>query len=109
MFNSAKYRFTIERHDELPESYKQAHRDSGVDPDTIWVVVWSFETAEAATKCFIESVEEAGKHQTFRLVDQGKPQEVETTTHYGSQEHEQELIEWEREVGDGEGDLAHVW
>ena len=70
MHNSVN-RFTIERHDELPESYKQAHRDSGVDPDTIWTLVWSFTSAAAAIECLNESVQDAGAHQTFRLVDQG--------------------------------------
>jgi len=70
-------RWRILRHDELPEAHKAEYRLSGIDPDNLWSLIWSFETEEAAREQLADSIEHAAKWQTFKLVDGSEAVEIE--------------------------------
>lgn len=69
-------RFQIQRHDELPEEHKIALREKGVDPDTRWSLMWSFNKREDAQEQLDACQNEAASYETYRLVDAGSAQTI---------------------------------
>lgn len=65
-------RYRILRHTDLPEGHKAAYRAEGIDPDTLWSLVWSFETEEAAKRQLAREQARAAKWDTYKLVDGGE-------------------------------------
>jgi hypothetical protein len=70
-------RYRIVRHEELPPEHKAAYRINGIDPDTLWSLIWSFETLEAAEKQLADCNEHAASWQTYKIVDAGQAEVVE--------------------------------
>lgn len=70
-------RYRIIRHDELPESHKQAYREAGIDPDDNWSLVWSFSDLEAAEQALEQCIEDAASFETYKLVDAGEESFIE--------------------------------
>jgi hypothetical protein len=70
-------RWRILRHDELPEAHKAEYRLSGINPDEIWSLIWSFETEDSAVKMLARLNEEKSKFWTYKLVDGGNAEEIE--------------------------------
>lgn len=70
-------RFQIQRHDELPETHKEALREHGIDPDTRWSLIYSFNDQEAADSTVDELNKDKADWETYRVVDAGKTQHVE--------------------------------
>jgi hypothetical protein len=75
------YRYRVMKHEELPAEHKASYRLNGIDPDTLWSLVWSFETEEDAAKMLAEEIEtyrEHGwNHVTWKMVDAGQTEVVE--------------------------------
>ena len=70
-------RYRIMRHDELPEAHKAEYRLSGINPDNLWSLIWSFDSENAAVKCLAEENASKAKWQSFKLVDGGEAVEIE--------------------------------
>jgi len=70
-------RFQIQRHDELPETRKEALRARDIDPDTRWSLIYSFNDEAAAESTLKELNEDKADWETYRVVDAGKTQHVE--------------------------------
>ena len=70
-------RYRIMRHDDLPESHKEAYRERGVDPDTIWALIYSMNDLEAAEETLRIENERAAEWETWKLVDAGEATEIE--------------------------------
>ncbi len=70
-------RYRLERHDELPEGHQAEYRARGIDPATLWSLLWSFENREAAEKMKAEYEADAPSWATYRIVDAGATQYVE--------------------------------
>jgi len=70
-------RFRIMRHDELPEAHKAEYRLSGINPDNLWSLIWSFETEASARQCLAECEIRKAKWQTYKMVDGGEAIEIE--------------------------------
>lgn len=70
-------RWRILRHEELPEAHKAEYRLSGIDPDDIWSLIWSFEDEEPAKKQLAACIADARSYQTYKLVDGGAATEIE--------------------------------
>ena len=70
-------RWRILRHDELPEAHKAEYRLSGIDPDDLWSLIWSFETEAGALSMLARLNEEKSKFWTYKLVDGGAATEIE--------------------------------
>lgn len=70
-------RWRIMRHDELPEAHKAEYRLSGINPDDLWSLIWSFETEAAARQCLAECEIRKTSWQTYKLVDGGEAMEIE--------------------------------
>ena len=78
-------RYVVESHEELPESHKASYRLRGIDPDTLWNLIWSFpilsDALEQALADQVRHQEFCEKHgykpwQTYRVRDLGEPVEV---------------------------------
>lgn len=72
-------RYRIMRHEELPETHKAEYRLNGIDPDTVWSLIWSFETREAAEAQLADCNAHKGKWQTYKLVDAGEATTITRT------------------------------
>ena len=70
-------RYRIMRHDELPEAHKAEYRLSGINPDDLWSLVWSFDDEAAALECLAEERASARKWASWKLVDGGEAVEIE--------------------------------
>jgi hypothetical protein len=70
-------RWRIMRHEELPEAHKAEYRLSGIDPDDLWSLIWSFETEQVAVEMLDKLNRRASKFWTYRLVDGGEATEIE--------------------------------
>ena len=70
-------RWRIMRHEELPEAHKAEYRLSGINPDDLWSLIWSFETEEAAVKMLANCNADKASWQTYKLVDGGEAIEIE--------------------------------
>ena len=70
-------RWRIMRHDDLPEAHKAEYRLSGIDPDEIWSLIWSFEDEDTAVEMLDKLRRRKTSWQTFKLVDGGSPTEIE--------------------------------
>ena len=70
-------RFRIVRHDELPAAHKAEYRLNGIDPDTLWTLVWSFNEEADALDQLMECNATKASWQTFKMVDAGQAVEVE--------------------------------
>jgi len=70
-------RFQIMRHDEMPEGHKAAMREAGIDPDTRWSLIWSFNDERMATEMFEACKDEAANWETYKLVDAGESTTIE--------------------------------
>jgi hypothetical protein len=70
-------RYRILKHEELPEAHKAEYRINGIDPDTLWTLVWSFDTLEAAEEMLKEEQGFAASWQTYKLVDGGQAEVIE--------------------------------
>jgi len=64
-------RYRIVRHDELPEAHKAEYRLNGIDPDTMYTLVWSFDDEAEAEAQLRECTKHAAHWQTYWLVDGG--------------------------------------
>jgi hypothetical protein len=76
-YNETILRYRIVRHEELPPEHKASYRLNGIDPDTLWSLVWSFETLEDAEKQLVDCNEHAASWQTYKIVDGGAAEVVE--------------------------------
>jgi len=70
-------RWRIMRHDELPEAHKAEYRLSGINPDDLWSLIWSFESEDEARRCLAECEINKASWQTHKLVDGGEAIEIE--------------------------------
>jgi hypothetical protein len=70
-------RWRILRHEELPEAHKAEYRLSGINPDDLWSLIWSFETEQAAKAQLADCIASARSYQTYKLVDGGSATEIE--------------------------------
>jgi hypothetical protein len=70
-------RWRIVRHEELPEAHKAEYRLNGIDPDTLWTLIWSFPNEDDARTQLADCIAHAAKWQTFKLVDGGAREIVE--------------------------------
>ena len=75
-------RFQIQRHDELPQTHKDALLARGIDPDTRWSLIYSFNNGKDAGEALQELNDEAESWETYRLVDAGEAQEVEASDRF---------------------------
>jgi hypothetical protein len=76
----------VESHDELPERHLAEYRLRGMDPDTVWSLLYSFTTQEAAERtaaeCQAQHLEfcrgfPCEPWKTYRVRDLGGEQEIE--------------------------------
>jgi len=65
------------KHEELPPEHKASYRINGIDPDTLWTLVWSFDDLGAAEAQLKEEQGFAAAWQTFKIVDGGQAEVVE--------------------------------
>jgi hypothetical protein len=72
-------RYRILRHEELPEAHKAEYRLSGIEPDDLWSLIWSFNDEAEAIKCLAEYNDRPDKPSfyTYKMVDAGKEEDVE--------------------------------
>lgn len=70
-------RWRIMRHDELPEAHKAEYRLSGINPDDLWSLIWSFESEPAAINMLADLNGRKASWQTYKLVDGGEAMEIE--------------------------------
>lgn len=70
-------RYRIMRHDDLPEAHKEAYRERGVDPDTVWSLIYSTNDLEAAEETLRIEEARAAEWETWKLVDAGRATEIE--------------------------------
>ena len=70
-------RYRIYRHDDLPEGHKAEYRAQGIDPDTLWRLVWSFEEYQAAVWQLQDLREDAAAWETYKLVDNGEAEYID--------------------------------
>lgn len=73
-------RYRILKHEDMPEAHKAEYRINGIDPDTLWTLVWSFDDLIAANDCLKDEQGYAASWQTYKLVDGGHPTTIERTT-----------------------------
>jgi hypothetical protein len=71
-YDETVYRFRILAHDDLPEGHKAEYRAAGIDPDTIWRLVYSFMTQGGAEACLADVRAAAPAWRTYKLVDAGE-------------------------------------
>lgn len=71
-------RFRILRHEDLPESHKAEYRLSGIDPDDLWSLIWSFDNLAAAEAKLAQYNDDPDKpaFYTYKLVDAGAAEVV---------------------------------
>lgn len=69
-------RYRIARHEELPESHKEAKRAHGIDPDTDLQLIWSFNDFGAAVNQFQRCCESAASWETYHLIDKKVPSTI---------------------------------
>ena len=71
-------RWRIMYHEELPEAHKASYRLSGIDPDNLWSLSWSFEDEADAVE-MLDKIErrKAFKWRTYKIVDGGEAVEIE--------------------------------
>lgn len=79
MFNDRKEyyeervgRYRIVCHEELPDRHKAEMRINGIDPDTRWSLIWSFDKLESAELQLERCNERKASYETFKLVDNGE-------------------------------------
>ena len=70
-------RYRIMRHDDLPEGHKAELRAHGIDPDTRWSLIWSFDDERMATEMFESCQDDAASWETFKMVDAGEATTIE--------------------------------
>ena len=71
-YRETVYRYRIFRHEDLPETHKKAYRDRGIDPDTVWSLLYSFNNRKDAEEALAYENERALSFQTFKLEDAGE-------------------------------------
>lgn len=72
-------RYRILRHEELPPEHKASYRLNGIDPDTLWTLVWSFDDEAAAREQLAFCIEHQPSYATHILKDNGEPSFIERT------------------------------
>lgn len=73
-------RYQIQRHDELPETHKEALRARDIDPDTRWSLIYSMNNEAEAYQLLGELEDESADWETYRVVDAGETQHIECET-----------------------------
>lgn len=73
-------RYRIMRHEELPEAHKAQYRINGIDPDTNWSLIWSFDDVADAQDQLIECNTYKGSFQTYKIVDAGAESFIERSS-----------------------------
>ena len=71
------YRYRIMRHDDLPEAHKEAYRERGIDPDTVWALIYSLKDKEAAEEVLATETANAAPWETWKLVDAREESTIE--------------------------------
>ena len=71
MHTETIYRYRILKHEELPESHKEALRQRGINPDTRWSLVYSFEKLNDAIFTLEECNYTKADYETYKLKDAG--------------------------------------
>ena len=66
-------RWRILYHDELPEAHKAEYRLSGINPDDLWSLEWSFDDEDSAVE-MLDKLNRRNdrKYRTRKLVDGGE-------------------------------------
>lgn len=62
-------RFCVIQHRELPSEHKAEYRINGIDPDTLWSMVWSFDDEETAIEKAEEEMERSPASVTYGVID----------------------------------------
>ena len=77
-------RYRVVKHEERPDAHKAEMRINGIDPDTTWSLVWSFETLAAAEKQLAKEIKNAAPWETWKIVDAGAAEIVDRPSWFGS-------------------------
>ena len=72
-------RYRIVRHEELPDAHKAEYRLNGIDPDTLWSLVWSFDDEQSAKEQLAICIQHQPSYATHKIVDNGAPTFIERT------------------------------
>lgn len=72
-------RYRIMRHEEMDDRRKAEHRINGINPDTLWSLIWSFDDKEAAGKQLAQCLSRAADYESYDFVDAGAGEYIERT------------------------------
>lgn len=72
-------RYRIVRHEELPPAHKAEYRLNGIDPDTLWSLIWSFDDEQSANEQLAFCIQHQPDYATHKIVDAGETTYIERT------------------------------
>lgn len=76
-YNETINRYTISRHDELPQGHKDEMIKLGINPDTRWSLIYSFENEADALEALAQEQADAATWETFKMTDNGQAQTIQ--------------------------------